>query len=161
MRAALVIALVLAPSIAHASLLDTVYCRLKPRSEACRPPAPLPPVKAAPAPKATAPAPVPKADPIRRMPSGPIAVKAAKPAAKVTKRQSKVTKPQQKVTRTRPAKQVADEGPDLPWPCWMVRLNAAGKTPAELRAEGKRRGIAASRKQCLQAQVCLGRNLLC
>ncbi len=48
-------------------------------------------------------------------------------------------------------------GPNLPWPCWMVRLGAGGKTNAELAAEGKSRGIKLSKKQERQALACLGR----
>ena len=67
-----------------------------------------------------------------------------------------VTKP-----RKRPSIRVRteDTGPDLPWPCWMVRMHAQGKSPAQLKAEGEARGIKLSRKQERQAIACIkGRN---
>jgi hypothetical protein len=49
-----------------------------------------------------------------------------------------------------------DEGPDLPWPCWLVRSYAAGKTEAELEAMRVANGVAPlSPKQRRQAQACL------
>ena len=54
-------------------------------------------------------------------------------------------------------KRVDNSGPDLPWPCWMVRLNAKGKTCGDMAAEGKRRGISLTPKQLHQAAVCIGR----
>ena len=63
--------------------------------------------------------------------------------------------------RKRPSIRVRteDTGPDLPWPCWMVRMHAQGKSPAQLKAEGEARGIKLSRKQERQAIACIkGRN---
>jgi hypothetical protein len=48
-------------------------------------------------------------------------------------------------------------GPDLPWPCWMVRMQSGGKSNAQLAAEGRARGIKLSCKQERQALACLGR----
>ncbi|MCC6775616.1 MAG: hypothetical protein IT537_03110 [Hyphomicrobiales bacterium] len=51
----------------------------------------------------------------------------------------------------------ADDGPDLPYPCWQVRLFSAGKTRAQLEAAGKEHGVTLSAKQRKQAAACLGR----
>jgi hypothetical protein len=48
-----------------------------------------------------------------------------------------------------------DSGPDLPWPCWVVKMHAAGKSEAQLRAEGRAAGIKLTRKQEMQAKACL------
>jgi hypothetical protein len=48
-----------------------------------------------------------------------------------------------------------NSGPDLPWPCWTVKMHAAGKSEAQLRAEGRAAGIKLSRKQEAQARACL------
>ncbi|MDQ2083189.1 hypothetical protein RA307_23645 [Xanthobacteraceae bacterium Astr-EGSB] len=48
-----------------------------------------------------------------------------------------------------------DDGPDLPWPCWTIRLYAAGKTTAELEQLGRDRGVALTPKQRRQARACL------
>jgi hypothetical protein len=65
----------------------------------------------------------------------------------------------QPATASKPARRMTkrpdDGGPDLPWPCWMVRLHAAGKTPAQLEAEGRKNGITLTPKQRRQAQACL------
>lgn len=49
----------------------------------------------------------------------------------------------------------ADEGPDLPYPCWLVRMHAAGKTRAQLEALGRANGISLTAKQRRQASECL------
>jgi hypothetical protein len=54
-----------------------------------------------------------------------------------------------------PAGQPKNSGPDLPWPCWTVKMHAAGKSEAQLRAEGRAAGIKLSRKQEAQARACL------
>jgi hypothetical protein len=46
-------------------------------------------------------------------------------------------------------------GPDLPWPCWVVKAHAAGKSEAQLRAEGRAAGIKLTPKQEMQAKACL------
>jgi hypothetical protein len=48
-----------------------------------------------------------------------------------------------------------NSGPDLPWPCWVVKMHAAGKSEAQLRAEGRAAGIKLTRKQEAQARACL------
>lgn len=47
-----------------------------------------------------------------------------------------------------------DDGPDLPWPCWQVRLYATGRTEAELTAMEWRNGVMLSAKQRRQALAC-------
>lgn len=54
----------------------------------------------------------------------------------------------------RPAR-VDDGGPDMPYPCWIVRAHAAGKSRAELEAMGRANGITLSAKQRRQAAACL------
>jgi hypothetical protein len=48
-----------------------------------------------------------------------------------------------------------NNGPDLPWPCWVVKAHAAGKSEAQLRAEGRAAGIKLTPKQEAQARACL------
>ena len=48
-----------------------------------------------------------------------------------------------------------DNGPDLPWPCWVVKAHAAGKSEAQLRAQGRAAGIKLTPKQEAQARACL------
>lgn len=54
-------------------------------------------------------------------------------------------------------RRAADEGPDLPWPCWMVRMRAGGKSDAEMRKMGRDNNVKLSAKQERQALACLGR----
>jgi hypothetical protein len=54
-----------------------------------------------------------------------------------------------------PAGQPKNSGPDLPWPCWTVKMHAAGKSEAQLRAEGRAAGIKLTLKQEKQAKACL------
>jgi hypothetical protein len=140
---ALVFALALvlpSPAVAQVGALDVVYCRLWP-SKCAQPPVPIP----EPAPAI-----------IRPPPERPVVTQRAPPSAVKAK-------PVRKVQKWKPApaakrRAAADNsGPDLPWPCWMVRMRAGGKTNAELAAEGKSRGIKLSRKQERQALACLGR----
>lgn len=49
---------------------------------------------------------------------------------------------------------IADEGPDLPWPCWLVRFHASNKTDAELATLARTNGIVLSPKQRRQAKAC-------
>jgi hypothetical protein len=64
-----------------------------------------------------------------------------------------VAKPKQK---RRPKPVAVDEGPDLPWPCWLVRLYATGRSEAELEAIRIANGVPPlSPKQRRQAQECL------
>lgn len=126
-RAALIV-VVLTATPADALTLDYVYCRLYPSK--CLVGQPAEPVRA---PVAVVPAPVP---PVKHN-----AVKAKVNRKTIIKHQRKVT----------------DTGPDLPWPCWQVRISGMGKTTAELKTEGARRGIKLSAKQERQALACLGR----
>lgn len=65
-------------------------------------------------------------------------------------------KPRVKSTFVKPRRKTCDmTGPDLPWACWQVRWGSAGKTRAQLVAEGKARGISLSCKQIAQAEACL------
>jgi hypothetical protein len=48
-----------------------------------------------------------------------------------------------------------NSGLDLPWPCWVVKMHAAGKSEAQLRAEGRAAGIKLTLKQEKQAKACL------
>jgi hypothetical protein len=58
--------------------------------------------------------------------------------------------------RRRPRPAAIDEGPDLPWPCWLVRLHAFGRSEAELEAMRIANGVAPlTPKQRRQAQACL------
>jgi hypothetical protein len=68
-----------------------------------------------------------------------------------------VPRPAAKPKPKRRPKQVAvDEGPDLPWPCWVVRLYATGRSEAELEAIRIANGVPPlSPKQRRQAQECL------
>jgi outer membrane biosynthesis protein TonB len=105
------------------------------------PPAPLPPPPPPPAP----PLPPPKTEPPPPRVEIPVEVPrvAPRPAAK--------PKP-----RRRPRPAAVDEGPDLPWPCWLVRLHAFGKSEAELEAMRIANGVAPlTPKQRRQAQACL------
>jgi hypothetical protein len=92
------------------------------------PPPPAPP-KTEPPPRVEIPAEVPRVAP--------------RPAAK--------PKP-----RRRPRPVAVDEGPDLPWPCWLVRLHAFGSSEAELEAMRIANGVPPlTPKQRRQAQACL------
>ena len=154
---ALAVALVLLATPAQANMLldarDWWHCRLYPSHERCRPPAPAEPVQApapAPLPAPVVVAPPPEASPQPPPRAAPAVVHRAKPKAKPrVKTKAIPTKPKRK--------RVSDAGPDLPWPCWMVRLNAGRKTCGELAAEGQRRGITLTPKQHYQAAVCIGR----
>lgn len=53
------------------------------------------------------------------------------------------------------AKPKIDDGPNLPYPCWLVRLHAAGKTDAQLEAIRVANGVTLTPKQTRQAQECL------
>lgn len=51
---------------------------------------------------------------------------------------------------------VDESGPDLPWPCWLIRWHAAGKTDAELEAMRVAGGVPPlTPKQIRQAKECL------
>lgn len=65
-------------------------------------------------------------------------------------------KPHVKSAFVKPKRKICDmTGPNLPWACWLVRMNSAGKTRAQLVAEGKARNIKLSCKQIMQAEACL------
>lgn len=138
MRAALVLAALLLAAPAQAKPWE---CVLWPKS--CQAPvsSPLP----VPEPPAALPAPIQVAPPVAP-------VKHAKPHPKAKPHpriKSKFAKPKRKA--------VDNSGPDLPWPCWMVRLRAGGRSNAELAAEGRSQGIKLTAKQERQALACLGR----
>jgi len=65
--------------------------------------------------------------------------------------------PRPKVKKRKPKAAVIDDsGPDLPWPCWVVRWHAAGKCDAELEAMRIANGIPPlSPKQRRQAEACM------
>jgi hypothetical protein len=64
-----------------------------------------------------------------------------------------VAKPKPK---RRPKPVAVEEGPDLPWPCWLVRLHAFGKSDAELEGMRIANGVPPlTPKQRRQAQECL------
>lgn len=107
------------------------YCRLYPSK--CF--VPLPPER----PAVAQPAP-PVAVPVEPAPPRLPAAKATVVAPKATKRKPK---------------RAAETGPDLPYPCWLVRLQADGKSEAELRAMGRTNGITLTPKQERQARACL------
>lgn len=75
------------------------------------------------------------------------------------KAQPKKKKDRGKSTGTPPGlptpRQAASGGPDLPWPCWIVKAHAAGKSEKQLRAEGRAAGIKLTPKQEAQAKACL------
>lgn len=88
-RAGLLLALTLAPTVAQAGFFDTAYCRLWPRAAVCRIEVPLPPARPAPprpvaqdSPKAVPPAAAPS-KPAKRIPESRTrkAVPKPKPAA--------------------------------------------------------------------------------
>src|SRR6185295_20308781 len=89
--------------------------------------------------------PRPKAEPEAAMPPRPEAQSETRPAPKP---RPPAPKPARKTPKS-------DDGPDLPWPCWLVRLHAAGKTVAQLEAEGRANNIVLTPKQRRQAQACL------
>jgi hypothetical protein len=94
---------------------------------------PPPPAATKPPPARTTPTAAPKAKPIRSNFIKPLRAGKRKAAA------------------------IDASGPDLPWPCWTVRLRASGMTCDQLKAEGASRGTQLSRKQQRQALVCLGK----
>lgn len=144
------IACMAGPASAQSRFFEQAYCQLWPRE--CRPVAPGPPVKPEPPPAPKA-APAPAAAPAQpRVEPAPKQVAPAKVRKKARKPAPKVRKPV-----LRPRKQMVEPGPDLPWPCWMVRLQSAGKTRMQLKEEGRSRGIVLSPKQIRQAEACLGR----
>lgn len=50
---------------------------------------------------------------------------------------------------------VVEEGPDLPWPCRIIRAHTQGKSDAELTAMGVASGVKLSKKQLRQARACM------
>jgi outer membrane biosynthesis protein TonB len=111
---------------------------LWPMPPAPQPPPPVPP-KTEPPPQTPLPAP-PKTEPLPRV---EMPVELPRPVAK--------PKP-----KRRPKPVTVDEGPDLPWPCWIVRLYATGRSEAELDAIRIANGVPPlSPKQRRQAQECL------
>lgn len=104
-----------------------------------------------------APEPAPDPKPLVKTPVAP-SVKAA------PERKAEPARPRAKfkpVERKKPTKTPtklptkSESGPDLPYPCWLVRFHAAGKSDADLRAMGKANGITLTPKQERQARNCL------
>jgi hypothetical protein len=107
-------------------------------------PVPLPPPTIEPPPSPPAPPP-PKTEPPPPRVEMPVDV------PRVTPRPIGKPKP-----KRRPKPVAVDEGPDLPWPCWIVRLYATGRSEAELEAIRIANGVPPlSPKQRRQAQECL------
>ena len=105
------------------------------------------------------PAPLPKVEPPPVVVPPPVIEPPPKPEPpKVelpeVKPQPPPARPKAKPKPRRP-KVAKDEGPDLPWPCWLVRLHAAGKTDAELEAMRRVNNVTLTPKQIRQAQACL------
>lgn len=96
-------------------------------------------------PKVTVEAPKPIVDPVVPMPRPVVRPKPERAKTPIT------------ASRRMQPRQKADEGPDLPWPCWLVRERAGGKSDAELRKMGRENNVKLSRKQERQALECLGR----
>lgn len=124
------------------------YCRLypskcqKPETPAIEQPAP---------PVEIAPEPAPEPKPVLKTPvAPPVKVeRKAEPARPRAKFKPVERKP-------RPAaKRNSEVGPNLPYPCWLVRMHASGKSEADLRAMGRANGITLSAKQERQARKCL------
>lgn len=121
-------------------------------------PQPAPPVAQRPQPKATpkaATVPTPKANPGKKV---------AKPKAKPRNavRRSRVrAQPAPRRVRAVPtpqrqrAPQAAESSAGRSWPCWLVRMHAAGKTEAQLEAMGRERGIRPTPRQIRDAKACL------
>lgn len=101
------------------------------------PPKPQPPTVAAPEQK-----------------SEPVAIMPANNAPAAAAVETAVPEPRPKPKPRPKTKTAVDDGPDLPWPCWQVRLYALGKTEAELTALEWRHGVALSAKQRRQAVAC-------
>jgi outer membrane biosynthesis protein TonB len=127
---------------------DWAHCLLYPSHARCHPPAPpAAPVQPPPAAPVYVPAPPPVVAPVPA-----VAPPRAAPPARAKKRVKTKAVPQKPKRKGIPT-----AGPDLQWPCWMVRLNAGTKSCADLAAEGRRRNITLTPKQHYQAAVCIGR----
>lgn len=105
--------------------------------------APVPPVRA-PEQRSVAPsAPVPHIEPPVTLPP-------------ITVTRPKQHQPKPRPRRPKVAAVLDDSGPDLPWPCWMIRFYSSGKTDAELEAMRVANGVPPlSPKQLRQAKACL------
>lgn len=142
---------------------DAFYCRLYPSKcvpvpmprerPAVEPAAPwsAPPVVLLPEPPPVVEAPV--VAPVVEPDHVPDAGRMVAPKIEPARPRVKKFKPVER--KVRPPKPKAESGPDLPYPCWLVRMKAAGKTEAELRAMGKANGITLTPKQERQARACL------
>lgn len=130
-------------------------------------------------PEKAAPSPTVRPEPPKAAPRAAVPTPKAKPGKKVERTKAKPRKavrrsrarvpPQPRRTKAPapPAHQrapQADAGSDLPWPCWMVRMNTprdkkTGEflSNAELAAIGRKKGVKLTRKQEQQALACLGR----
>jgi hypothetical protein len=92
---------------------------------------------------------------IQPPPERPAIAQPAPPVAspKVVKPRLK-PKPSPAVRRAPKAPRV-EGGPDLPYPCWLVRMHATGKSPAQMDAMAQKHGVKLSPKQERQARACL------
>lgn len=162
---ALVICMMVAGTSAHAEPAEHKYRKqlrewLYPTPKAAPPPvvavpdpAPAPAPAPAVPPAAVAPPPLPPPLPVRPVVERPPLPTIAAPAPIMVERPAK-QRPKPKPKPKAPQR-VDDAGPDLPWPCWMVRMHAAGKTRKQLEDEGRERGIKLTPKQTRQAIACL------
>jgi hypothetical protein len=108
------------------------------------------------------PAPLPPEPPAVEQPAPTVAVPvepshAPPRAAERTAAPRKATKsrPEPKA-KPKPAPRV-ETGPDLPYPCWLVRLHAGGKSQAQLDALARQHGVKLTPKQERQARACLSK----
>lgn len=147
MKAALILAAVLASLPAHAKPWQ---CVLYPRTcDVLIPvPVPAPPEIRPEPPPVFVPAPVPL-PPVVVQPAPAVAKPHHKPAAKPVK--SKFKKVKKRYTAAE-----LSAMPGLPWywPCSKIRENAAGKTKAQLIAEGRARNISLNPRQIQQVCDC-------
>lgn len=159
---AFVIALALVvsgPAVAQMGTLEWGYCRLYP-SKCVRPaphepaPAPTPEPPAAQPEHVLVPPPTPAALPAPApVATAPVVAKPAprpKPAAKPLPRvKSKFKKARKRYTAAELAAM-----PGLIWPCWVVRAKTAGKSKAQLIAEGRAQGISLNPRQIKEVCEC-------
>jgi hypothetical protein len=146
-RAALVVMVALLSGCARQDCPDVRHVDVKPAAEPAKPGSALSRLRLRPAPEAEKPVPPP---PVVHPPQ-------AKPKA-VPKRVEK-RKREKSRREAKPVKQPAPRaaGPDLPYPCWLVRLHAGGKTQAQLDALARQHGVKLTPKQERQALACLNK----
>ncbi len=96
--------------------------------------------------------PLPPERPVIDQPAPPVAT----PAVVAPAPQPKAAKPRLKPKPSPAVRRAPKEtGPDLPYPCWVVRWHAKGKTPAQMDAMAKANGVKLTPKQERQARACL------